>query len=69
MSAAFSRLSAPKPRSPRSRLPWWAPALAVASFVVLPALISSPAEASAASASQRLAPLLDFLARIVGAAS
>ncbi|MEV0370957.1 hypothetical protein AB0I10_14165 [Streptomyces sp. NPDC050636] len=69
MSAAFSRLSAPKPRSLRSRLPWWALALPVVSFVVLLALISSPAEASAASASQRLAPLLEFLARIVGAGS
>lgn len=69
MSAAFSRLSAPKPRSPRSRLPWWALALPVASFVVLLALISSPAQATAASASQGLAPLLEFLARIVGAAS
>ncbi|UQA96207.1 hypothetical protein [Streptomyces halobius] len=69
MSAAFSRLSAPKRRSQRSRLPWWALALPVLSFAVLLVLISSPAEASAVRASQRLAPLLEFLAGMVGAGS
>ncbi|TJZ51210.1 hypothetical protein FCH28_22255 [Streptomyces piniterrae] len=70
MSAAMSRPSAPKPRGLVSRLPWWALALPVVSFVfLLVLLISTPAEAGAVSASHGLAPLLEVLARIVGAAS
>ncbi|MFF8368239.1 hypothetical protein ACF05W_05305 [Streptomyces lydicus] len=76
MSAASSRPPAARTRRPRTRglrtpglrarLPWWAPALAVVSFTVLLALVASPSRASAASAPQGLAPLLELLARLLG---
>ncbi|MGY5130181.1 hypothetical protein [Streptomyces nigrescens] len=65
MSAAFRRPPAAKASRLRSRLPWWAPALSVVSFTALLALVAGPPEASAASARQGLAPLLEFLAELV----
>ncbi|MFI9049998.1 hypothetical protein [Streptomyces sp. NPDC053427] len=67
MSAAFRRPSARQAPRLRRRLPWWALALPVISFVALLALISAPSPAHAAEAAPSvLAPLLDILARLVG---
>ncbi|MEU9114242.1 hypothetical protein AB0D04_21265 [Streptomyces sp. NPDC048483] len=67
MSAAFRRPPATKAPGLRIRLPWWAVALPVVSFITLLALMASPSEASAAGASRSgLAALLDLLARLVG---
>ncbi|MDT0459882.1 hypothetical protein RM550_29875 [Streptomyces sp. DSM 41527] len=67
MSAASSRPAAAKARRPRlrMRLPWWALALPVISFTALLTVVTSPAEARAASAPQGLVALLELLARIV----
>lgn len=65
MSAAFSRSPAAKAHRLRTRLPWWALALPVVSFIALLALVASPSVASAASPPQGLAWLLEILARIV----
>ncbi|REK91694.1 hypothetical protein DY245_03155 [Streptomyces inhibens] len=65
MSAVFSRSPAAKAHRLRKRLPWWALALPVVSFIALLALVASPSEASAASAPQGLAALLEFLAGLV----
>lgn len=67
MSAAFGTSSAEKARGLRIRLPWWALALPVVSFVALLTLLAGSAEARAASAPQSLAALLEYLARFVGA--
>ncbi|QHC21854.1 hypothetical protein [Streptomyces sp. GS7] len=69
MSAAFHRPSAAKAPGLWEALPWWALALPVVSFIALLVLVANPGEASAAGAGsvpQGLAPLLDFLARVVG---
>ncbi|MFE1177302.1 hypothetical protein [Streptomyces sp. NPDC058773] len=65
MSAAFRRPPAAKASRLRPRLPWWAPALAVVSFLALLALVAGSPEASAASDPQGLARLLEFLAGLV----
>ncbi|MFF8788442.1 hypothetical protein [Streptomyces sp. NPDC015125] len=67
MSAVPGRPAAAKaPRSRlRMRLPWWALALPVISFAALLILVAGPARASAASAPQGLAALLELLVRIV----
>ncbi|MFE1776686.1 hypothetical protein [Streptomyces sp. NPDC059008] len=64
-SPAVSRSPAVKARRLRMRLPWWAPALAAASFAALLALVASASEASAASPPQGLTWLLEALARIL----
>jgi hypothetical protein len=73
MSAVSSRPSAPRASGGasglRARLPWWALALPVVSFVVLLVLVVSPSGASAASAPHSLAPLLEFLAGIFRSAA
>ncbi|MFD8547013.1 hypothetical protein [Streptomyces sp. NPDC059649] len=48
-----------------TRLPWWALALPVVSFVALLVLVASPARASAASAPQGFAVLLEYLVAIL----
>ncbi|MEU7641602.1 hypothetical protein AB0C11_37110 [Streptomyces sp. NPDC039016] len=68
MSAAFSRPSAVQAPRLRKALPWWGLALPVVSFVALLVLVVSPGEASAAAAArapESLAPLLEFLARVL----
>ncbi|AJC59269.1 MULTISPECIES: hypothetical protein [Streptomyces] len=68
MSAAFSRSSAAKAPRLRKALPWWGLALPVVSFIALLVLVASPGEAGAAGAeraTQSLAPLLEFLARML----
>ncbi|MEU8914221.1 hypothetical protein [Streptomyces nigrescens] len=65
MSAAFRRPPAAKASRLRTRLPWWAPALAVVCFIALLALVAGSSEASAASARQGLTPLLELLAELV----
>nr|WP_310727328.1 hypothetical protein [Streptomyces sp. N2A] len=52
-------------RGLRARLPWWALALPVVSFLALLAVVASPARASAASAPQGFAVLLEYLAGIL----
>ncbi|WP_419836795.1 hypothetical protein [Streptomyces bugieae] len=52
-------------RGLRARLPWWALALPVVSFMALLALVASPARASAASAPQGFAVLLEYLVGIL----
>ncbi|WP_420707117.1 hypothetical protein [Streptomyces sp. NRRL S-1448] len=52
-------------RGLRARLPWWALALPVVSFMALLAVVASPARASAASAPQGFAVLLEYLAGIL----
>ncbi|MFH8751232.1 hypothetical protein ACH4GK_40730 [Streptomyces rimosus] len=66
MSAVSSRPSVPRSPGARTGLPWWAVALAVVSFVTLLIVMTAPSPAHAVSASQGLAPLLEFLARVVG---
>ncbi|MFH8406398.1 hypothetical protein ACH4FX_16655 [Streptomyces sp. NPDC018019] len=66
MSAASSRPSVPRSPGARTGLPWWAVALAVVSFVTLLTVMAAPSTAHAVSASQSLAPVLEFLARLVG---
>ncbi|MFH8349313.1 hypothetical protein [Streptomyces sp. NPDC018045] len=66
MSAVSSRPSAPRGPGVRTGPPWWAVTLAVVSFVVLLAVMTAPSPAHAVSASQGLAPVLEFLARLVG---
>ncbi|KIZ17945.1 hypothetical protein [Streptomyces natalensis] len=69
MSTALRSRSAAEAPGLRRRLPWWAPALPVLSFVALLALISSPSPASAADAFRSApAALLGILARLVGVA-
>ncbi|GAA5610294.1 hypothetical protein CP981_09035 [Streptomyces platensis] len=65
MSAVFRRSSAPGASRLRTRLPWWALALPVVSFIALLALVVGSPEASAASARQGLAPLLRILAQLL----
>ncbi|AWN26545.1 MULTISPECIES: hypothetical protein [unclassified Streptomyces] len=65
MSAAFRRPPAAKASRLRTRLPWWALALPVVSFIALLALVAGSSEASAASARQGLAPLLELLAELL----
>ncbi|MFI0709054.1 hypothetical protein ACH4SK_00115 [Streptomyces inhibens] len=68
MSAVFSRSPAAKAHRLRKRLPWWALALPVVSFIALLVLVASPSAASAASAAsapQGLAALLEFLAGLL----
>ncbi|MER7990086.1 hypothetical protein ABTY53_31535 [Streptomyces noursei] len=68
MSAAFSRPSAARAPRLRKALPWWWLALPTVSFVVLLVLVASPGTASAAGAPrapESLAPLLEFLARVL----
>ncbi|MHB6906578.1 hypothetical protein [Streptomyces sp. DB-54] len=70
MSAAFSRPSAVQAPRLRKALPWWGLALPVVSFIALLVLVLvvSPGEASAAAAArapESLAPLLEFLARVL----
>ncbi|MFG2142032.1 hypothetical protein [Streptomyces sp. NPDC048650] len=67
MSAAFRRPPAAPATGLRARLPWWALALPVLSFVALLALLASPSPASAADAARSgPAALLDILARLLG---
>ncbi|OKI08183.1 hypothetical protein A6A06_33435 [Streptomyces sp. CB02923] len=66
MSAVSSRPSASRRPGARTGLPWWALTLAVVSFVALLVVMTAPPQAHAASASQSLAPVLAFLARLVG---
>ncbi|MGW3012620.1 hypothetical protein ACWC9R_27820 [Streptomyces sp. NPDC001219] len=65
MAAAFRRSRAAETSRQRTRLPWWAPALAVISFTALLAFVAGSPAASAASARQGLGPLLEFLAGLV----
>ncbi|MFH8569922.1 hypothetical protein [Streptomyces sp. NPDC017993] len=69
MSAVFRRPSPPRTRGLRIPLPWWALALPVASFAALLVLMASSSPATAASARDGLAPLLEFLARVVSLGS
>ncbi|MFC6064440.1 hypothetical protein [Streptomyces ochraceiscleroticus] len=65
MSAAHTR---PDGNGARPvRLPWWAVALAVVSFVVLLFVITPAAEAEAAGVPPALASVVHFLARLLGA--
>ncbi|MFU9034180.1 MULTISPECIES: hypothetical protein [Streptomyces] len=59
------RISRLRTRGLRARLPWWALALPVVSFMALLAVVASPARASAASAPQGFAVLLEYLAGIL----
>ncbi|WP_324604612.1 hypothetical protein [Streptomyces sp. NRRL S-337] len=59
------RIPRPRTRGLRARLPWWALALPVVSFMALLAVVASPARASAASAPQGFAVLLQYLAGIL----
>ncbi|GCD38662.1 hypothetical protein OEIGOIKO_06478 [Streptomyces chrestomyceticus JCM 4735] len=68
MSAVSSRPSAPRRPGTRTGLSWWAVALAVVSFGALLAVMTAPSTAHAVSAPQSLAPVLEFLARLVGIA-
>ncbi|WP_327157601.1 hypothetical protein OHU45_29235 [Streptomyces tubercidicus] len=65
MSAAFRRSPAVSTSRLRTLLPWWAAALAVVFFIALLALVMGSPEASAASARQGLAPLLELLAGLL----
>ncbi|MBZ4019723.1 hypothetical protein [Streptomyces purpurogeneiscleroticus] len=49
------------------RLPWWAVALAVVSFVVLLFVMTPAAEAEAAGVPPAVASVVHFLARLLGA--
>ncbi|MFD7669084.1 hypothetical protein [Streptomyces sp. NPDC059788] len=66
MSAVSSRPSVPRRPGARTGLPWWALTLAVVSFVTLLVVMTAPSPAHAAGASPSLAPVLEFLARLVG---
>ncbi|MEU7198776.1 hypothetical protein [Streptomyces sp. NPDC045470] len=66
MSAVSSRPSVSRRPGARTGLSWWAVALAVVSFVALLGVMTAPSTAHAVSASQSLAPVLEFLARLVG---
>ncbi|MFF7233399.1 hypothetical protein SAMN06272775_5521 [Streptomyces sp. 2323.1] len=65
MPPVFRRSPAARAQRRRARLPWWAVALPVVSFVALLALVAHSSRASAAGLPQGLAPLLEILARIV----
>ncbi|MER7397950.1 hypothetical protein ABT381_20885 [Streptomyces sp. NPDC000151] len=65
MSAAHTRHT--KAGARPVRLPWWAVALAVVSFVALLSVMTSAAKADAAGVPPSLAPLVDLLARLLGA--
>ncbi|MEW1659629.1 hypothetical protein [Streptomyces sp. NPDC093707] len=68
MSTALSHPSAAKASRLRKALPWWGLVLPVLSFTALMLLVANPGEAGAADAaraSQSLAPLLEFLARVL----
>ncbi|MER6049131.1 hypothetical protein K2224_24925 [Streptomyces sp. BHT-5-2] len=68
MSTVFGRPSAAKAPRLRKALPWWGLALPVVSFIALLVLVAGSGEASAAGAeraTESLAPLLEFLARVL----
>jgi len=64
MPAVFRRSPAARAQR-RVRLPWWAVALPVVSFVALLALVADSSPASAAGVPQGLTALLEILAGIV----
>ncbi|MEV5599329.1 hypothetical protein [Streptomyces sp. NPDC052496] len=68
MSAVSSRPSVSRGPGTRTGLPWWAVALAVVAFVALLVVMTAPSPAHAVSASQGVAPVLEFLARLFGIA-
>ncbi|MEV0599043.1 hypothetical protein AB0I82_07095 [Streptomyces sp. NPDC050315] len=65
MSAAQTRHTEGSARP--VRLPWWAVALAVVSFVALLFVMTPAAEAEAAGAPPAMTSVVHFLARLVGA--
>ncbi|WP_030618947.1 hypothetical protein [Streptomyces sclerotialus] len=65
MSAAHTRHAENGARP--ARLPWWALALPVVSFVTLLFVITPAAEADAAGAPPATVSLVHFLARLLGA--
>ncbi|RXS77587.1 hypothetical protein EST92_21595 [Streptomyces sp. TM32] len=65
MPAVYRRSPAASAPRRRARLPWWAVALPVISFVALLTLVAGSSRASAAGVPQSLGPLLEILARIV----
>ncbi|WP_030264751.1 hypothetical protein [Streptomyces violens] len=65
MSAAHTRHT--KGAARPVRLPWWAVALAVVSFVTLLFVMTPAAEAEAAGVPPAMASMVHFLARLLGA--